>query len=191
MARYAFVTNWTFEADIEEVADILADALALPRWWPSVYLDVVELEPGDEQSVGALYDLYTKGWLPYTLRWQLRVTSSNRPHGFTLDSSGDFVGNGVWTLRQDGPLARVRYDWNIEATKPLLRRLSFALRPIFAANHRWAMAKGEQSLKLELARRRARTPAERAAVPPPPAATFVFGRKRAAPPKPSHGSRGD
>src|SRR5205814_559889 len=39
---------------------------------------------------------------------------------------------------------------------------------LFEANHRWAMAQGEESLKLELARRRAISDAARAAVPPPP-----------------------
>jgi hypothetical protein len=34
------------------------------------------------------------------------------------------------------------------------------------------MARGEDSLKLELLRRHACTPAERAAIPPPPRATF-------------------
>ena len=57
------------------------------------------------------------------------------------------------------------------ATKPLLRRLSRLLRPAFEANHRWAMDRGEQSLALELRRRRAPGPAARAAVPPPPGPT--------------------
>jgi len=30
--------------------------------------------------------------------------------------------------------------------------LSFLLKPIFCANHGWAMARGEESLKIELAR---------------------------------------
>ena len=46
------------------------------------------------------------------------------------------------------------------------------LRPFFAANHRWAMARGEESLALELRRRRARTEAERQAIPAPPRSTF-------------------
>ena len=33
--------------------------------------------------------------------------------------------------------------------------MSFALKPIFRFNHNWGMEKGEESLKLELARRRA------------------------------------
>ena len=53
----------------------------------------------------------------------------------------------------------VTYDWRLRAEKPLLRSLSFLLKPLFEANHRWAMAQGEESLRLELARRRATTTA--------------------------------
>jgi hypothetical protein len=45
--------------------------------------------------------------------------------------------------------------------------------PTFGANHRWAMARGEESLRLELMRRRAKTAAERLAVPAPPGPTFA------------------
>ena len=31
------------------------------------------------------------------------------------------------------------YDWRIRANKPLLRYLSFIMKPIFSANHHWAM----------------------------------------------------
>jgi hypothetical protein len=48
----------------------------------------------------------------------------------------------------------VTYDWRVKAEKPLLRYISFLLKPVFAANHRWAMRQGEQSLQRELARLR-------------------------------------
>lgn len=163
---YAFLTRWRVEATIEEVSDILDDVLSLTRWWPSVYLAVRELEPGDERHVGRVIDLHTRGRLPYTLRWQFRVTESRYPRGFSLEAWGDFVGTGVWTLEQDGAFANVVYDWRIRADKPLLRRFSFIMKPIFAANHRWAMARGEESLTLELARRRASTPARPTAPDP-------------------------
>jgi hypothetical protein len=134
----------------------LSDAADLPRWWPAVYLDVVETKPGDEDGIGKEVSLYTRGWLPYTLRWQFRVTESDYPHSFALESWGDFVGRGEWRLRQNGRFVDITYDWRIQAEKPLLRTLSFLLRPIFAANHRWAMARGEESLRLELARRAAK-----------------------------------
>jgi predicted nucleic acid-binding protein len=49
------------------------------------------------------------------------------------------------------------------------------LRPMFAANHRWAMELGEQSLKLELARRRATSDAARSTIPPPPGPVTYAG----------------
>lgn len=150
--RYHFVTRWRVEARIEEVSDILSDPLQLPRWWPSVYLDVKEVKPG---RIGRVIDVWTKGWLPYTLRWRFVVTESEPPRHFRLEATGDFVGRGIWTLRQDGPIADVTYDWEVHAEKPLLKFFSFALKPIFAANHRWAMARGEESLARELRRRRA------------------------------------
>jgi hypothetical protein len=144
---YVFVTHWRVEGTIEEVSEILDDPLSLPRWWPAVYLEVRKLPDG-------VIDLYTKGWLPYTLRWRFRVTESRKPRGFTLEAFGDLVGRGEWTLTQNGAYADVVYDWRVRADKPILRYGSFILKPIFAANHRWAMARGEESLKRELLRRR-------------------------------------
>lgn len=176
MARndYHFITRWRVESTLEEISTIIGNADDLPRWWPAVYLEVRELAPGGPDGVGKVIDLFTKGWLPYTLRWQFRVTESRAPFGFTLEAQGDFVGRGVWSFAQHGAFVDITYDWKITAEKPLLRRLSFLLKPIFAANHRWAMRTGEESLALELRRRRARTTAERAAVPPPPRPTFAF-----------------
>jgi hypothetical protein len=78
----------------------------------------------------------------------------------------------------DGPLTSVEYDWRVRAEKAILRRLSWLARPAFAANHRWAMARGEESLNLEIARRRAaRWPGELAAVALPPGPTFHQGRR--------------
>ena len=176
LSDYHFVTHWRVEGTVEEVAEVLRDAAALPRWWPSVYLGAEVLEPGDAAGVGKLVRLHTKGWLPYTLRWDFRVTESNHPHGYALEARGDFEGRGVWTFKQDGLYADVTYDWHIRARKPLLSALSFLLKPLFAANHRWAMRRGEHSLRLELARRRARTAEERARVPPPPGPTWPHNK---------------
>lgn len=164
---YAFLTRWRVQATVSEVKTLLSDAASLPGWWPSVYLEVRVLAPGDAAGVGKTVDLLTQGWLPYRLRWRF-VTTAARPDGFTLEASGDFEGRGVWTFVQDGEAVDVTYDWRIRARKPLLRSLSWLLKPVFAANHRWAMARGEESLALELRRRRARTDAERAAIPGPP-----------------------
>src|SRR5205085_9546323 len=168
--EYHFITHWRVKSTIEEVSNIIGDARDLVRWWPSVYLDVKVLEPGDEHGLGKVVSLYTKGWLPYTLRWDFRVTEVHED-GFTLVAWGDFDGRGIWTFEQDGPWVNIIYDWKILAEKPLLRNFSFIIKPIFSANHRWAMARGEESLHLELARRHAATGEERAGIPAPPQAT--------------------
>jgi hypothetical protein len=169
---YHFITDWRVQGTLQEVTDIIGNAEELTRWWPSVYLDVKVLEKGDEVGLGKVVDLYTKGWLPYTLRWQFRVTEV-REDGFTLVAQGDFEGRGIWTFKQNGSWVDITYDWKISAEKPLLRYFSFLIKPIFAANHRWAMAKGEESLALELARRHAKTDLARAQVPAPPQASRV------------------
>lgn len=165
---YRFVTRWRVPGTCGEVADILGDPLSLVHWWPAVYLAVEQLTPPGPGGVGRRVRLHTKGWLPYTLRWEFEVVASNYPHGFTLDASGDFDGRGIWTISQDGDLVDVVYDWRVRVEKPLVRRLSFALKPLFEANHRWAMAQGEGSLKLELARRQATSEVRRREIPPPP-----------------------
>lgn len=168
--EYHFISRWRVRCTVAQAAEILGEPLKLPRWWPAVYLDVRELRPGDQNGVGRDVDLWTKGWLPYTLRWQFTVTEV-RPDGFSLRARGDFDGRGIWSFAQAGDCVDITYDWKLVAGKPLLRRLSWLLKPVFAANHRWAMAKGEESLRLELARRHATTAADRAAVPPPPGPT--------------------
>src|SRR5215471_9719236 len=157
MARpYEFITEWRVAGTLDEVKSILGDddPSAVTRWWPSVYLDVVERQQGGEGGLGRVLDLYTKGWLPYTLRWTLRVTEPLSDHGYALEASGDLEGQGRWTSDQEGPEAVILYDWRIQARKWILRRLSWLLRPAFAANHRGAMQQGETSPRLELRRRR-------------------------------------
>jgi hypothetical protein len=174
-SEYQFVTRWRVVGTVHEVSEILGNPEDLPRWWPSVYLEAQTVSgPAEAEGdgVGRVVDLRTKGWLPYTLSWQLRVVESRRPHGFTIESSGDFVGRGVWTFQQDGAWVDITFDWRLRVEKAGVKQLSPILKPIFSANHRWAMSRGEESLKLELARRRADA-AGRASAPPPPGPTFA------------------
>lgn len=174
-AEYHFITRWRVEGTCGEVADVLSDPLELPRWWPAVYLAVDEIAPPGPDATGRRLRLWTRGWLPYTLTWEFVVVEHYYPNRFVLDASGDFVGRGTWTFVQDGPMVNVIYDWRIRAEKPLLRQLSFLLKPLFAANHHWAMRQGEESLALELRRRRTLNAEQRAQVPPPPGPVTYSG----------------
>lgn len=183
---YDFFTVWRVPGTVDEVTAILTDAASLPVWWPSVYLSVVpvpsdggdpaEGDPGKGNS--GSYHLHTKGWLPYTLRWTMTPQGPVTREGFALSASGDLTGTGQWSFTQDGPETVVTYRWQVSAGKPLLRRLGGLLKPVFSANHRWAMARGEESLTLELRRRRHALAGTLDDVAPPPAATFRFKRLR-------------
>jgi hypothetical protein len=170
--EYHYVTHWRVKGTVKEISDVLGQATDLVRWWPSVYLDVQEETAGDENGIGRIIQLYTKGWLPYTIRWSFRVSEFQYPYGFTLEAWGDLAGRGIWTFAQNGEWVDITYDWNIRADKPLFKYLSFLLKPIFGANHLWAMRMGEESLKLELMRRHASTSEQRALIPAPPGPTF-------------------
>lgn len=171
--QYHFADRWRVEGDIKEVADILEDALALPSWWGSVYFDVKQIEPGGDGGIGKLISLHAGGWLPYTLRIKFRTVAANYPHGFAMEATGDLEGSGIWTFEQDGNFVNVTYDWTIRANKPIIQKLSFLLKPIFRSNHNWTMKRGEESLKLEVLRRRAKSEGELARIPAGPRPSFV------------------
>ncbi len=152
--QFRIVTRWKFKATIEEVADILNDAPALPEWWGDVYISTKIVELGGPNGVGRKVAVHSKGWLPYDLRWVATLVESHAPHSWTISASGDLEGQGVWTLTQNGLVAEVEYDWRVNAEKPLLKLLSPLLAPVFAWNHRWAMARGEEGLRREIVHRR-------------------------------------
>jgi hypothetical protein len=119
------------------------------------YLSVEELEHGAENEVGRRFCLHTKGWLPYTLRWEALTTQADPPNRLVIQAFGDFDGRGIWSVKQNGDFVDVTFDWKLTAEKPLLKHLSFLLKPLFSANHRWAMEQGRRGLQSEIKRRSA------------------------------------
>jgi hypothetical protein len=162
---YRYVNHWRVRGPIDEVAAVLRDGGSYPRWWPSVYLAV---EPLADEGQGERRRVRSQGFLPYAIEFVTRVVDERLPHGFSVEAEGEMQGRGDWQLAADGEWVDIVYRWQVTGNKMLWRTTSWALRPLFEANHTWAMRRGEESLKLELARRRATSDAERDAVPPPP-----------------------
>lgn len=153
--EYRFRTRWAVDASPEEVFDVLTDLERLTRWWPSVYRGVEEVEEvGGHNGEGKRVRFHTQGWLPYRLRWELTVVRHQPPSLLAFRASGDLVGSGLWLLRDGEHGTVVEHRWHVRAERPLLRYGSPVLRPVFVLNHRWAMARGRESLELELDRRR-------------------------------------
>lgn len=166
--RYSFLSRWRIEGTPEEVFPVMADWPTMPRWWPSVVLQTKVLNPGEANGVGRVVQLYTHGWLPYVVRSQVKTVERTFPHRLRVRTGGELHGEATWTVEPDGAFSNVIAEWTVIAEKPLIKYLSFLLWPLFAWNHNWAMRLGEQSTRLEVARRRARTEEERRLVPAPP-----------------------
>ncbi|GAB4456906.1 MAG: hypothetical protein OHK0029_15670 [Armatimonadaceae bacterium] len=178
-SEYHFLTHWFAPgATLEEVFALLADVESLPHWWAAVYLAVTPVldttgdEGEDTTGIGREFDLQTRGWLPYTLRWRMTVREVHPPWGATIGAAGDFNGRGIWSFLPAEDGVDILFDWKLTAEKPLLKVLSPLLKPLFALNHQWAMAQGQISLLHELERRRTPQPAADTVPPPPVAPTW-------------------
>jgi hypothetical protein len=150
---YVFLTHWRVKGTPENAYEVLTDVPGYLRWWPDVYLAATPLTSAGKDGLGQSYRLVTRGKLPYRLRWNARIVQTRRPHGFTIEATGDFVGRGIWTFTERANDLKISFDWRLRAEKPLLRYLSFLLKPLFHWNHRWAMARGEEGLRRELSLR--------------------------------------
>jgi hypothetical protein len=158
--EYRFLTRWRVLATPEEAFGILSDARDLPRWWPAVYLRAEELEAGGEDGVGRRVRVHTKGWLPYTLDWEFRVHPRAAPTGSPRGGGGS-GGTGERMLEADAP-DRDHVTGGFAPRSPPSAPHAPASSAALEFNHRWAMARGEESL-LELPRRRRCATAERRA----------------------------
>ena len=152
--HYSFFTHWRMEGDIAEIYTLISNPLDYPNWWKNVCFQVEELEPGDKRKLGQVIRFQLKAALPYVLKWQAKSTELNKPYGFTSEVTGDLVGLGVWSFKQDGSWVDITFNWEVAVEKPFLRFFSFFLRPVFNWNHNWVMKKWEESLRSELRSRR-------------------------------------
>ena len=95
---YVFVTEWCATGTLEEVYAVLIEGREYVRWWPEVYLEVVQTLAGGEYGLGKEADVYTKGKLPYRLRRHsrsrrrtIRAVTPWRPRGtLSVAANGRF-----------------------------------------------------------------------------------------------------
>ena len=149
-------STWRVKGTVNDAYEILSHPEEFVRWWHTVYLKVNELTPGDDNGVGRTVSLWTKGKLPYTLHWQAQAVEIEKPHRIVVRAQGDLNGRGEWRLSQNGEWVDISYHWTVFVTKPWMIYLSPILKPIFAANHRWAMNQGKAALQQELTNRAAK-----------------------------------
>jgi len=151
MADYRFVTIWRLQAPIQRVFAEIDDIEAWPDWWPSVRR-VERLVEGGEGGIGAAFSTTFVGRLPYTLRFDLRVTRRQPPTSLSGEATGELEGVGEWTLWEEDGWTLVRYVWAIRTTATwmnLMARLPF-VDAIFRLNHHAVMRTGLAGIRERL-----------------------------------------
>ncbi len=146
---YEFV--WSVRAPVDEVSTVMADPVEFARWWPSAWREVVEVSAGASNGVGRIVSARTRGRSPLALDWSARCAASG-DDGWSWDLYGDLEGSVHVSARAEGERTRVTFAWKVALQKPSLRGVPLA-EAVFARDLAWMMARGEESLALELARR--------------------------------------
>jgi uncharacterized membrane protein len=141
VAQYEFLTSWCVDAPIERVFAVLNDSAAFPEWWKGV-IAVEVLEPGEADGVGELASYSWRSVLPYTLRFDSRVTRVEPPHLIEGHATGELEGAGVWRLFAAPDSTAVLYAWRVRTTKRWMNIWGPVARPAFRWNHDRVMHQG-------------------------------------------------
>ena len=148
--QFNLMTEWHLDAPVERVWPLLTSIEEWPLWWRAVS-QVELLKAGDANGLGSIHRITWKTALPYQLTFDTRMTRIEPMSIIEGQASGELDGRGLWTLRPDGERTHVRYDWNVEVTKPWMKILAPILRPVFAWNHNVVMGWGEEDIRSRLA----------------------------------------
>ncbi|ANE46931.1 hypothetical protein SY83_12320 [Paenibacillus swuensis] len=144
MRQYTFVTEWTFETEIEQVWELLCNA-GFSEGWEG--LSMRQSAKGmNKDGSGDEYEAVVKTKLPYTLSFTSTVTRKLKPHVLEITVSGELEGRGVCNLSQNGNFTHIRYLWEVDTTKRWMRWLAPVLKPAFVWNHDKVMHDGARTV---------------------------------------------
>lgn len=146
MADYRFLTVWRINAPIDRVFTTIVDAPDWPRWWSSVR-KIEVLAAGDEGGIGTICRYTFRGWLPYSLVFDVRATRIEVPRLLEGAATGELEGAGLWTFEAVGDTTSVRYEWNVKTTRWWMNLAAPIARLVFTWNHDYVMERGRRGLQ--------------------------------------------
>ncbi|MFD0589357.1 SRPBCC family protein [Paenibacillus sp. GCM10027627] len=141
--KYNFETNWKFEANIEQVWNLIS-GFKYDEWWPGVIAEPIGI--GSANGIGDKYRYEFRTKLPYRLSFEAEVIVKEAPCQMEIRSKGELEGRGKWTLTQSGSATHVRYIWQVNTNKAWMNFLAPLLKPAFVWNHDLVMAEGEKGM---------------------------------------------
>ncbi len=156
LQQYSFEIDsfWQLDASFGELDFVLENPLSIADWWASVFMRV-EILGGDYYSQDGLQcKLWTKGFLPHTFSFTANVFHNKSDEQVVVKTTGDFGGLGTISRYKQSENSIVHINWRTRVDSHWLYWLMMVVKPIFVANHKWAMRKGRLGLIAEIERRR-------------------------------------
>ena len=83
----------------------------------------------------------------YRLRIVVETVAADPPHSITTQSTGQLQGTGIWEFHQAGDTTHVTFTWIVRSAHPLITRLEWVAKPIFALSHAIVSGRGHRGLK--------------------------------------------
>jgi len=148
---YDWQTEWTIDAPLSTVYQVLNTPEEQEKWWPSMRV----------HRVTPLADIPDGRTIEYRVQQAQSVARLVPPFkitGVTADIekerrlrtvvSGDLVGvlETLLYSRPDGG-TRIVYHWYVRVSHPVLNALGFLFAPMFQASHDHVMKEGEAGLR--------------------------------------------
>jgi uncharacterized protein YndB with AHSA1/START domain len=158
MARYKFVDHWYVKAPIDVVYKYISDVSTYPQWW-HWYDSVRVTKEVDYPHVGSQAELIIRSPFGYRLKIDVEMAAAEPPHSFKSISRGDLAGTGDWEFHQEGDTTHAIWIWIVESNHPLLNKLEWLLKPIFALSHVLVSGSGHRGLKKLLEKQQQVAPA--------------------------------
>ena len=149
VTQFHLVTIWRIDAPVGAVWAAIHDLARWPEWWRSVE-GVTDIEAGSSEGVGALLRYTWKGWLPYRLVFDIRVTRVEPLVTLEGEASGDVEGTGSWRFSTDRDITVIRYEWRVRTTRAWMNALAPLAKPVFQWNHDAVMREGGRGLARRL-----------------------------------------
>lgn len=146
MKEYRFVDHWSIRAPITEVYRHVGDPRTYARWWKA-YDGVRILRDVPYPHVGGQAELLVRSPFGYQLRLNVETVEARPPTYLKTISRGQLAGTGIWEFHEEGELTHATWTWIVRSDHPVLNRLEWFAKPLFALSHVIVSRRGHQGLK--------------------------------------------
>ncbi|WP_276134943.1 SRPBCC family protein [Polluticoccus soli] len=147
--NYLFTTTWKIQAPLQDVWDAIYYSEQWPQWWKN-FTSVIEIEKGDENSIGSIRTYKLKSPAIYTLRFDLLLTKRSDHSYLEGNATGQLEGIGSWKFNERDGVTEVTCVWNVATNIKWMNWLAFLLKPAFRYNHGVVMKNGARALSAKL-----------------------------------------